>query len=120
MTVTRAFVIIIASAVGFALAGGFIGFLVAEIAPNHYRNLYRNGYDPRFDPREMGVGLGITQGVAAGVVIGAIVVLAVSWHASRHQRVKLELPPEEALRLTEASGRAGRQEIIEGRSRIKE
>ena len=76
MTVTRGFTIIIASAFGFAIAGGVIGSTLGQVAPGYYCAVFA-GREPGFDPVQVGVGLGITQGLIAGLVVGSIVVLSV-------------------------------------------
>ncbi len=84
MTVTRGFGIIIASAFGFAMAGGLIGSTLAQVMPGYYRAVFA-AHEPGFDPIQVGVGLGITQGLIAGLVVGSVVVLAVALSGSRRR-----------------------------------
>jgi hypothetical protein len=84
MTVTRGFGIIIASAFGFAIAGGLIGSTLGQVAPGYYRAVFA-GREPSFDPVQVGVGLGITQGLIAGLIVGSVVVLAVALSNSRRR-----------------------------------
>ncbi len=77
MTVTRGFTIIIASAFGFAIAGGLIGSTLGQVMPGYYRAVFA-GHGPEFDPVQVGVGLGITQGLIAGLIVGSVVVFAVA------------------------------------------
>ncbi len=84
MTVTRGFAIVIASAFGFAIAGGLIGSTLGQVAPGYHRAVFA-GREPGFDPVQVGVGLGITQGLIAGLVVGSVVVLAVAWSGPRHR-----------------------------------
>jgi hypothetical protein len=83
MSILRAFLTIIASAIGFGLGGWLIGYMLGTNAPGYYRSVFRNGSDPAFDPVAVGAGLGLTQGIVAGLIVGAVVVLAVAWYRSR-------------------------------------
>lgn len=83
MTVAKAFLIIILSALIFALAGGLIGYTLAVALPSYYRTVFRSGNEPWFDPKEVGIGVGVTEGGVCGLGVGAVVVLAVAWYNSR-------------------------------------
>lgn len=83
MGILRAFATIIASAIGFGLAGGLVGYLLGVVAPGYYRAVFRNGGEAYFDPPSVGLGLGVTQGLTVGLIVGALVVLAVAWYRSR-------------------------------------
>ena len=83
MTVTRRFVITIASGLIGALAGTGIGYALGQYAPDYYRTVFRIPPTVDLDPIQTGIGLGLTQGLGAGLVIGLVVVLAVTWHSFR-------------------------------------
>jgi hypothetical protein len=83
MTIIKGFAIIIGSAIFFAIAGGVIGYLLAVVIPQYYRDVFRAGQNPNFDPVAVGLGLGITEGAIAGLFVGAIVVVAVTWYNGR-------------------------------------
>lgn len=74
MTSTKAVLIVLSSALLFALAGSAIGYGLGVLVPSYYRNLYTSGDSPNFDAVQMGLGLGITQGFSGGIVVGLIVV----------------------------------------------
>jgi hypothetical protein len=76
MCVARSFSIIISSGIGFAFAGGLIGYALGRFAPAYYRGVYAIVEPSDFDPVQVGIGLGISQGLIAGVLVGAVVVLA--------------------------------------------
>jgi hypothetical protein len=82
MTVKRAFAIIIASALCFAVGGAAIGYTIGVTTPGYYRAVFASGKEPWFQPTHVGFGLGLTQGLIAGVIVGSVVVLAVSWYNS--------------------------------------
>jgi hypothetical protein len=114
MTVTRGFVIILASGLVFALGGGSIGYTLGVTAPGYYRAVYSSGREPWFDPVSVGLGLGITQGLVCGLVIGAVVVLAVAWASSRRGALRLELPAERAPRRSVPPERLSGEQGITG------
>ena len=91
MTVTRGFAIIIASAFGFAIAGGLIGSTLAQVMPDYYRATFA-AREPGFDPVQVGVGLGMTQGLIAGLCVGSVVVLSVALSGLRRRE-----PPRESV-----------------------
>ena len=86
MTVFRGFAIIVASGIGFAVAGGLIGYSLALAVPSYFRNVFRDGHSPLFKPVEVGIGLGVSQGFIAGLIVGSVVVLAVALAGSRLPR----------------------------------
>lgn len=80
MTSTRAILLVVSSALLFAIIGGGIGCGLGVFVPNYYRALYdgRGPYDDpdaplrSIDPVQMGLGLGITQGFCGGIGCGLI------------------------------------------------
>lgn len=86
MTITRAFAIILGSAIGLGSAGGAIGYGLGKYAPSYYRDVFMSGRDPSFDPLTVGIGLGITQGMIGGLIVGSVVVLAVAIASARRPR----------------------------------
>ena len=78
LSISGAFSIIIASAIGFGTAGTGIGYGLGVVAPSYYRGVFKNGNDLGFDPVQVGLGLGLTQGLVCGVLVGIVVILAVS------------------------------------------
>ncbi len=91
MSVSRAFIIILASTFGFAALGAGVGYSLARLFPAYYRFVFRAGDSPSFDPVSIGVGLGLTQGLIAGLVVGCVVVLAVSLAGLRRPVKELNL-----------------------------
>ena len=85
MTVLRGFLIIVVSGIGFAPAGGLIGYALGRVAPAYYRGVFRRGEAPDFDPVQVGLGLGMTQGLIAGLLVGSVVVLAVALSGPRRR-----------------------------------
>lgn len=86
MTVTRGFIITIASGIAFAIIGAGLGFALGTVAPDYYRTVFRIPPDVDLDPAQAGLGLGFTQGLVAGLIIGLVIVVAVAWHNSRLAR----------------------------------
>ena len=82
MTPIRGFVIVIASGVAFALAGGVIGGCLGYFAPAYYYAVFHMP-SVREYAVQIGVGLGATQGLIAGLVVGCVVVVATAWYRSR-------------------------------------
>jgi hypothetical protein len=76
MFLLTAYLLVGASAVLGAVAGGLIGYGMGAALPGYYRGVFASGREPWFDPVHVGVGLGITQGLLAGLAVGAVVVLA--------------------------------------------
>jgi hypothetical protein len=76
LSITRGLVTIIACGVGFALAGGLLGFTLGAYAPAYYRAVFFGGDEPGFNPVQAGLGLGTSQGAICGVVVGCVAVLA--------------------------------------------
>jgi hypothetical protein len=83
MTVTRGFVITIASGVGFATVGALLGFALGRLAPDYYRFVFRGPPQIDLDPAQAGLGLGASQGLGGGLFIGLVIVVAVAWSKSR-------------------------------------
>jgi hypothetical protein len=99
MTVTKGFLIIILSGLGFAFGGGLIGYTLAVLLPGYYRGVFSSGREPWFDPVGVGIGLGLSQGLICGLVLGAIVVLAVAWYNSRRNFLDVRLTPDKRQEL---------------------
>jgi putative addiction module component (TIGR02574 family) len=114
MTVGKGFLIIILSALAFALGGGLIGYTLAVAVPSYYRTVFRSGNEPWFDPREVGIGVGTTEGGMCGLAVGAVVVLAVAWYNSRRgsSDVGLTAAVREELQRRLAEHIANPEEII--------
>jgi len=112
MTVARGFLIIIVSALGFAVGGGLIGYTLAVTAPGYYRAVFSCGREKWFEPVAVGVGLGISQGLICGLTVGAVVVLAVTWYNSRRSVLGAEFAPNSPFgpveRLSEEQGSTDR------------
>jgi len=93
VSVLRGFAIVIASAIGFAVWGGGVGYALGRFVPSYYRFGIPDGRSPDFDPVQFGVASGVAQGAIAGVFVGSIVVLAVAVAGSR-RRMKETLDHE--------------------------
>lgn len=114
MTVAKAFLIIILSALTVAFAGGLVGYTLAIAVPSYYRTVFRSGNEPWFDPKEVGIGLGVTEGGMCGLGVGAVVVLAVAWYNSRRgsSDVRLTAAQREELQRRLAEHRANPEDVI--------
>src|SRR5262245_19214065 len=88
MTVLRGLLIISASALLCAFAGGVTSYALGFFIPGYYRSVFRDGHEQWFEPLEVGIGLGVGQGLAAGVFVGSAVVFAVAWFNSRQNSSK--------------------------------
>jgi hypothetical protein len=86
MTVTKAFLVIIGSALRFGAAGALLGLLLGVESPGFFRSVYEGGHRPDFCPAQVGLGLGLSQGLVCGLVMGAVVVLAVAGRRPRKRR----------------------------------
>jgi hypothetical protein len=94
MNAPKAFAIILTGALGFALVGGGIGFLIGTFAPDYYYATFQMARwptGPSFDPVQAGLGLGITQGFVGGTVVGVLVVLAIALAQRWPGRPRVEL-----------------------------
>lgn len=84
MTIAKAFVIVVASTVAFAIGGATLGWFLGATYPSYYRAMFPQAAQrPDFDAIQVGMGLGLTQGAGAGVAVGLGVVAAVTWYALR-------------------------------------
>jgi hypothetical protein len=83
MSLGKAFLVVVASAVVFAALGGTLGYLIGAYMPGYYRSVFENGGRSDFSPVEVGVGQGTTQGVVGGVVVGLALVGLTIWRGKR-------------------------------------
>jgi hypothetical protein len=83
MTVTRGFLITIASSIGFGCVGGSLGYGLGVTVPDYYRVVFRMSPDMPVDPAHVGFGLGLTQGLILGLLVGLAIVAIVAWYNSR-------------------------------------
>jgi hypothetical protein len=79
VSLRKAFLVVVASAIVFATIGGTIGYVIGTQMPGYYRSVFVNGDRADFNPMEVGTGQGITQGLVGGAVIGLALVAIVIW-----------------------------------------
>lgn len=78
MPLSRAFLVILGTALGFAVLGAGFGYVLARLFPSYYQVVFHAEDVPGFDPVSVGLGLGLSQGLTAGLAVGCVVVLAAS------------------------------------------
>jgi len=75
LSLTRAFIIVAATAAGCGAIGGALGCSIGFLLPDYYHAVFDNS---SLNTVQVGIGLGVTQGLAAGLALGMVVVLAVA------------------------------------------
>ena len=100
LTVVKAVATVVATSIGFGIAGAGIGAILGQFTPGFFRLLPIPDVE-YIDPLELGIGLGLFNGVTWGLVVGVLVVFIVAWKESRVSRKGLSdsgvEPPENAI-----------------------
>jgi predicted DNA repair protein MutK len=90
MTVIRALLTVVGTAVAFGVAGGAIGFGLGKFTPSFYRHVFHVHDDQNINPEELGLGLGVTNGLVWGLIVGLVVVLIITWYELRRARLRMD------------------------------
>lgn len=84
MSILRACLFLCLTAFIGALAGGFVGAMVALRIPNYVRAILAiPANDPSFEPMELGLGIGFTRGLYVGLAIGTVALIMSTWHRAK-------------------------------------
>lgn len=94
MTLKKAYLTVILSAIVCAAIGALLGWGIGTLAPDAYVGMLR--LPPgSFSPVQFGVGVGLIQGLFTGIVLGVVLCALVAWHEIRLQNAPGAGPNEE-------------------------
>jgi hypothetical protein len=86
MTLQKAFLIALTSALVCGVLGALLGWAIGAFAPDAYVGMLR--LPPgSFSPVQFGVGVGLIQGVFTGLGLAIILVGIVAWHDVRTRQL---------------------------------
>lgn len=89
MTVTKAFVVVLAFLLTGGAIGGGVGYLIGRYFPDALRAQFRQQVG-ELDPVQIGVGIGVPQGMMLGALAGVAVVGILAWQTVRTFRPRVE------------------------------